>query len=97
MQLTPRQADVILMIRNHRHLHGHSPSIREICGALGLARGTVMAHVERLIEKQLLRRVPCKHRTLEVVEDAQGVTPKPAKVDKLSQVQAKLDALRAAG
>jgi repressor LexA len=97
MELTPRQADVILLIRNHKHLHGYAPSIREISATLGICRGTTMAHIERLEKKGLLRRSPGHHRTLEVVEDAQGVKPKPAAQDKLAKVQARLDALRSAG
>jgi repressor LexA len=104
MELTPRQADVLLIVRNHRHLHGYSPSIREIATSLGISRATTMAHIERLEKKGFLRRTPLRHRTLEVVEDAQGVKPQPTrrerekpKLSKLEQIQAQLDALRTAG
>src|ERR1019366_8702217 len=104
MELTPRQADVLLLVRNHRHLHGYSPSIRELATTLGLSRATIMAHIERLEKKGFLRRTPMCHRTLEVVEDSQGVLPKPPRKDtakpkptKLEETQAKLDALRNAG
>lgn len=104
MELTPRQADVLLLVRNHRHLQGYSPSIREIATSLGISRATTMAHIERLEKKGLLRRTAKQHRTLEVVEDAQGVNPKPkprdparAKQTKLEAIQAQLDALRSAG
>jgi repressor LexA len=104
MELTPRQADVLLLIRNHRHLHGYAPSIREIATALGISRATTMAHIDRLEKKNFLRRTPMQHRTLEVVEDSQGVLqgkkpskpPKP-KLSKLEETQARLDALRNAG
>jgi repressor LexA len=104
MELTPRQADVLLLIRNHRHLHGYSPSIREIATSLRLSRATVMAHIERLEKKGMLRRTLKQHRTLEVVEDSQGVKPQPTPrarrvqhMTKLEQVQAQIDALRSAG
>jgi SOS-response transcriptional repressor LexA len=63
-----------------------------------------MAHIERLEKKGFLRRTPLHHRTLEVVEDSQGVKPQPTrrelarpKLSKLEQVQAQLDALRSTG
>jgi repressor LexA len=95
MELTPRQADVILLIRNHRHLHGYAPSIREIARALQISRATVVAHLERLEKKGLVRRTPKAHRTLEVVEDVQGVKPQPTPRDRRKTVQQKLDEWRA--
>jgi SOS-response transcriptional repressor LexA len=104
MELTPRQADVLLMIRNHRHLHGHSPSIREIASTLQIGRATTMAHLARLEHKGLIRRTRGKHRTLEVVEDSQGVKPAPTPRDRamprqtqLEKIQARIDALRSTG
>lgn len=79
MELTPRQADVVLVIRNHRHLHGFAPSIREIAATLGISRATTVNHLERMERKGLIRRDYHKHRTLEVVEDSQGVLAKPNK------------------
>lgn len=94
MDLTPRQADVILLIRNHRHLHGYAPSVREIASALSLSRATIMAHLNRLVKKGLLKRTPGHHRTLEVVEDAQGVKPAPTAKDKRKPDTSALDWLR---
>lgn len=97
MDLTPRQADIILLVRNHKHLHGYAPSVREMSETLGVCRGTVMAHIERLVKKGLLNRNPGHHRTLEVVEDNQGVLKEPPKVSQIDKIQAKLDALRKSG
>jgi repressor LexA len=97
MDLTPRQADILLMIRNHRHLRGYSPSIREICDALGLCRGTIMSHVDRMVSKGLLRRSPGMHRTLEVVEDSQGVDPQRPKRARLEEIQRRIDKMRETG
>jgi repressor LexA len=104
MELTPRQADVLLLVRNHRHIHGYSPSIREMATSLGLSRATIMAHIDRLEKKGFIRRTPCHHRTLEVVEDSQGAAPKPTPRDRtrphltrLEEIQAALDKLRTAG
>ena len=35
MNLTPRQTDVIVAIRNYRHLHGYSPTMQELADQLG--------------------------------------------------------------
>lgn len=69
MDLTPRQADVILLIRNYRHVHGHSPTYREIADGLTLSRATVVAHVKALFRKKLLTHKPGRARTFEVVSD----------------------------
>jgi repressor LexA len=104
VELTPRQADVLLLIRNHKHLHGYSPSIREIASMLSISRATVMAHLERMEKKNLIRRKPGAHRTLEVVADVQGVTPretprerKKAAAPPPPKEQSSLDWLRSTG
>lgn len=55
-----------------------------------------MGHVTRLVAKGKLHNHPGFHRTLEVVEDIQGVVPAPPKRDRLATVQARLDKLRSA-
>ena len=97
MELTPRQADVILLIRNHRHLHGYSPSVREIARMLNISRATVMSHIERMEKKNLIRHKPGAHRTLEVVEDIQGVAVKPPPPRVKPTKQSALDWLRSTG
>jgi SOS-response transcriptional repressor LexA len=69
VELTARQADVILVIRNYRHLHGHAPTFREIADTLGISRATTVSHVKALLRKELIRHVPHRARTLEVLAD----------------------------
>jgi SOS-response transcriptional repressor LexA len=69
VELTPRQADVILTIRNYRHLHGQSPTYREIADTLGIARGTAVAHINALIRKKFITHRPGKARSFEVLAD----------------------------
>src|SRR5437763_442856 len=45
MNLTPRQADVIVAIRNYRHLHGYSPTMQELADQLGTSKVTIFEHV----------------------------------------------------
>lgn len=90
MELTPRQADVLVAIRNHRHHYGHAPTIRELATALSLGRATTVAHVKNMVRKGLLRHTPKKARTLEVVADAQGPAPgeppPPKRVKKKKEI-----------
>lgn len=97
MELTPRQADVLLLVRNHRHLHGYAPSIREMATSLGISRATIVSHIERLEKKGMIRRTKGCHRTIEVVEDVSGVKPKPPRQSKLEKTQAAIDSLRNTG
>ena len=69
MELTPRQVDVITVIRNYRHLHGHSPTVREIADLLKISRATTVSHLKACIKKKLIRHVPHRARTLEVIAD----------------------------
>ena len=48
MNLTPRQLDVIVAIRNYRHLHGYSPTMQELADQLGTSKVTIFEHVGAL-------------------------------------------------
>jgi len=69
MNLTPRQVDVIVAIRNYRHLHGYSPTMQELADQLGTSKVTIFEHVGALEKKRVLRRNKHKARSLEVVAD----------------------------
>src|SRR5256885_5007852 len=71
MNLTPRQLDVIVAIRNYRHLHGYSPTMQELADQLGTSKVTIFEHVGALEKKRVLRRDKHKARSLEVVTDEQ--------------------------
>jgi len=51
MNLTPRQLDVIVAIRNYRHLHGFSPTMQELADQLGTSKVTIFEHVGALEKK----------------------------------------------
>ena len=67
--LTPRQLQILRLIRDYRHRNGYSPTMQEIGDELGLTKVTVFEHVGALEEKHLLLRGP-KHkaRSLRVSE-----------------------------
>ena len=56
LNITPRQMQILTLIRDFRHKHGFSPTLQEIGDALGLTKVTVFEHVGALERKGLLRR-----------------------------------------
>ena len=69
MNLTPRQTDVIVAIRNYRHLHGYAPTMQELADQLGTSKVTIFEHVGALEKKHVIRRDKHKARSLEIVTD----------------------------
>ena len=69
MNLTPRQTDVIVAIRNYRHLHGYAPTMQELADQLGTSKVTIFEHVGALEKKRVLRRDKHKARSLELMGD----------------------------
>jgi repressor LexA len=68
--LTLKQVNVVVAIRNYRHLYGYSPSIRDLSALLQIARGSVNQHIESLEKKGVIRRTPKIARSLEVLQVA---------------------------
>jgi repressor LexA len=69
MNLTPRQADVIVAIRNYRHIHGFAPTMQELADQLGTSKVTIFEHVGALERKRVLRRDKHKARSLEIISE----------------------------
>lgn len=69
MNLTPRQLDVLVAIRNYRHLHGYSPTMQELADQLGTSKVTIFEHIVALEKKRVVRRDRHKARSLEIVTD----------------------------
>ncbi|HEY1683915.1 MAG TPA: transcriptional repressor LexA [Tepidisphaeraceae bacterium] len=69
MNLTPRQLDVIVAIRNYRHLHGYAPTMQELADQLGTSKVTIFEHVGALEKKRVIRRNKHKARSLEIVSE----------------------------
>lgn len=65
-RLTPRQLEILTLIRDFQQRHGYSPTMQEIAEHLGVTKVTVFEHVETLIAKGLLRRLAHKARSLEL-------------------------------
>src|SRR5688572_8019100 len=69
MNLTPRQVDVLVAIRNYRHLHGYAPTMQELADTLGTSKVTIFEHVGALEKKKILKRDKHKARSLEIVSE----------------------------
>jgi repressor LexA len=69
MNLTPRQLDVVVAIRNYRHLHGVAPTMQELADQLGTSKVTIFEHVGALERKRILRRDKHKARSLEIISE----------------------------
>ena len=69
MNLTPRQLDVLVAIRNYRHLHGYAPTMQELADSLGTSKVTIFEHVGALERKNVIRRDKHKARSLEIISD----------------------------
>jgi len=69
MNLTPRQLDVVVAIRNYRHLNGYAPTMQELADQLGTSKVTIFEHVGALEKKRVIRRDKHKARSLEIISD----------------------------
>ena len=88
MNLTPRQLDVLVAIRNYRHLHGYSPTMQELADQLGTSKVTIFEHVGALEKKRVLRRDKHKARSLEIVADVLPDEERATKLPLLGNIAA---------
>jgi len=67
--LTPKQMNILIRIRDTRLSRGYSPTMQELADELGVSKVTVFEHVEALIKKGCLTRDANKARSLELAPD----------------------------
>ncbi|MHC4235863.1 MAG: transcriptional repressor LexA [Planctomycetota bacterium] len=87
-RLTPRQLEILTLIRDGRHRDGYSPTMQEIADQFGVSKVTVFEHVEALIAKGLLRRLPHKARSLEVTHWARFPDQRPTLIPLAGRIAA---------
>lgn len=76
-KLTPREEQILAMIKNALRTKGYPPSVREIGKAVGLnSTSTVHSYLKRLEKKGVLHRDPSKPRALEILSAKEG-SPEP--------------------
>lgn len=68
-KLTKKQLAVLNFLEDFTEENGYSPSYREIVSGLGLSSVSAVAeHIDNLVSKGVLRRVPGAARSLEVLD-----------------------------
>ena len=67
MNLTPRQLDVLVAVRNYRHLHSMAPTMQELADQLGTSKVTIFEHIEALERKGVIKRNAHMSRSLEII------------------------------
>ncbi len=68
MNVTPRQLDILRLIRDFRSNRGFSPTMQELADRLGVSKVTVFQHLEALVEKGLIRKSRHKARSLALTD-----------------------------
>src|SRR3954468_18018968 len=69
-ELTPRQRQILTMIREWVDRHGYPPTMREIAAAVGLASPSSVAHQLKVLEEHgLLRRDARGSRAVALSDD----------------------------
>ncbi len=86
--ITPRQMEILTMIRDSRRSLGYSPTLQEIADELGVSKITVFEHVEALLEKRHLTRRSNKARSLELTNSAQLPDERPTLLPLVGRIAA---------
>ena len=68
MNVTPRQLEILRLIRDSRSNRGYSPTMQELADRLGVSKVTVFQHIEALAEKGLIRKSRHRARSLALTE-----------------------------
>lgn len=69
VKLTKKQLAVLNFLQDFTEENGYSPSYREMMAGLGLSSVSAVAeHVENLVSKGVLKKVPGAARSLEVLD-----------------------------
>ncbi|MCC7291065.1 MAG: transcriptional repressor LexA [Phycisphaerales bacterium] len=86
--LTPRQLQILTMIRDGRRRNGYSPTLQEVADQLDISKITVFEHVEALVRKKLLTRSTHKARSLEVTDLAEFPDERPTMIPLVGRIAA---------
>ena len=83
-QITEKQNEILTYIRREIRAKGYPPSVREICGAVGLkSTSSVHSHLESLEAAGYIRRDSSKTRAIELLDDPE---PETFTADELSSL-----------
>ncbi len=70
MNVTPKQLQILNLIRDYRLANGFSPTMQELADEIGVSKVTVFEHVEALVRKGVISREPNKARSLSICDDS---------------------------
>ncbi len=91
-QLKPKEQRVLDFINKTIDEQGYSPSVRDVCAALGFkSTSTVQMYIDRLVTKGYISKSDGKSRTIRKAEDSDGLHK--YKVPVVGQVAAGLPIL----
>ena len=86
--MTPRQLEILTLIRDYRRSEGYSPTLQEIGDELGISKITVFEHVETLQKKGMLTRRSNKARSLELTSSVQLPDERPTLMPLVGRIAA---------
>ena len=88
--MTPRQIEILTLIRDHRRSEGYSPTLQEIADVLGISKITVFEHVETLVRKKKLMRRSNRARSLDLTSSARLPDERPTLLPLVGRIAAGL-------
>ena len=72
MNVTPKQLQVLNLIRDCRLANGYSPTMQELADQVGVSKVTVFEHVQALMNSSCAPTVKCKPRLRQRTFDVEG-------------------------
>lgn len=97
VKLTKKQLAVVNFLQDFTEEKGYSPSYREIMTGLGLSSVSAVAeHIDNLVEKGVLKKVPGAARSLEILNYKHEETVELFKTKMLSCSEEERDLLEKA-
>ena len=97
IKLTKKQLAVLDYLQDFAEEKGYSPSYREIQAGLGLSSVSAVAeHIDNLVAKGVLKRVPGAARSLEVLDYKHEETVELFKVRMVDATEEEKKVLKAA-
>jgi repressor LexA len=88
MNLTPKQLEVVELIKACRIKNGYSPTMQELAQELGVSKVTVFERIEALIRKGALHREANKARSLSIAESYRADERSPLRFPLVGRIAA---------
>ena len=86
--LTPRQIEILTLIRDGRRANGYSPTLQELADELDISKITVFEHVEALLKKRKLTRRSNKARSLTLTSSVRLPDDRPTLLRVVGRIAA---------